>query len=64
MSIQQQIEFLPHDVQHVLRCFADMGASEAELEQECESLLNDLDYCMSWCKATGFEPPRQYRVMR
>ena len=42
------------DVYHVLKCFEQMGASSEELEQEFQRLVEDADYCKSWCKATGF----------
>lgn len=50
-----------HDVTHVLICFEQMGASASELEAERNRLLSDRSYCDDWCRATGFEPPRQYR---
>jgi len=45
---------LTEDVYHVLLCFAQMGASPEELEQERQRLIQDVEYCKSWCKATGF----------
>lgn len=50
-----------HDVMHILLAFEAMQASTAELEAERDRLLNDRSYCDEWCRATGFEPPRQYR---
>lgn len=47
-------EILGNDVYHVLLCFAQMGASLDEIGQEFQRLVDDPDYCKSWCEATGF----------
>jgi len=54
MSQQENEQLFDHEILHVLTAFVQMGASELELDHECERLCADARYCRDWAMATGF----------
>ena len=43
-----------HDLRHILTCFREMGASDADLILEKQKLLEDSQYCQEWLRVIGF----------
>lgn len=43
-----------HDVIYVLNCFEQMGATEDQLKEEYQRLLQDPEYCHSWLMITTY----------